>query len=101
MHRGLPEGNTKLVLILFSALGPSDHWAGSSRIPSQSCLASSWASRLRLFHSHKIACTGIYMYAHDINECRYDLYNYRATNNWKLTLRIYANLLLPIPTLFC
>jgi len=24
MHRGLPEGNTKLVLILFSALGPSD-----------------------------------------------------------------------------
>ena len=30
MHRGLPEGNTKLVLILFRALGPSDHWAGSS-----------------------------------------------------------------------
>ena len=24
MHRGLPEGNIKLVLILFSALGPSD-----------------------------------------------------------------------------
>ena len=24
MPRGLPEGNTKLVLILFSALGPSD-----------------------------------------------------------------------------
>ena len=30
MHRGLPEGNTKSVLILFPALGPSDHWAGSS-----------------------------------------------------------------------
>ena len=24
MHRGLPEGNIKLVLILFLALGPSD-----------------------------------------------------------------------------
>ena len=24
MHRGLPESNTKLVLILFLALGPSD-----------------------------------------------------------------------------
>ena len=28
MHRGLPEGNTKLVLILFSALGPSDLGTG-------------------------------------------------------------------------
>ena len=28
MHRDLPEGNTKLVLILFSALGPSDHGPG-------------------------------------------------------------------------
>ena len=77
MHRGLPEGNTS------------------------SCFASSWVSRLRLFHNYEIACTEIYMYAHDINECKYDLYNYRATNNWKQTLRIYANLLLPIPTLFC
>ena len=79
MHRGLPEGNTKLVLILFSALGPSDHWAGSSRIPSQSCLASSWASRLCLFHSHEIACTGIYMcaYAYDMRECIYELHIYK------------------------
>jgi len=79
MHRGLPEGNTKLVLILFSALGPSDHWAGSSRIPSQSCLASSWASRLHLFHSHEIACTGIYMYAYayDMRECIYELHIYK------------------------
>ena len=37
MHRGFPWGNTKSVLILFPALGPFGHWAGSSRIPSQSC----------------------------------------------------------------
>ena len=35
MHRGLPEGNTKLVLILTRPCALSDHWARSSRIPSQ------------------------------------------------------------------
>ena len=101
MHRGLPEGNTKLVVILARPWALPTIGPGLPRIPSPSCFASSWAARPRLFHSHEIACTGIYMYAHDINECRYDLYNYRATNNWKQMLRIYANLLLPIPTLFC
>ena len=48
MHRGLSEGNTKLVLILFSALGPSD--LGPGLRLRQRILLSSGDVHLRLQH---------------------------------------------------
>ena len=79
MHRGLPEGNTKLVLIFVRPWALPTIGPGLPRIPSPSCFASSWAARPRLFHSHEIACTGIYMYAYayDMRECIYELHIYK------------------------
>ena len=85
MLRGLPEGNTKLVLILARPWA-LDHWAGSSRIPSRACFTSSRrASWLRLFHGHELAWTKIYMYvnAQCINDMNATLI-IKCTKNCKI-----------------
>ena len=102
MHRGLPEGNTKLVLILTRPCALSDHWARSSRIPSQSFCSDPGASRsIRWRHSRY----ELYMYAYDMpikctwnkNKILQSQSNYRSSINATIYLQLrLSSLVLPV-----